>query len=614
METYEEMRTMKKVKVIKRTINKNDKRMNINGKTRVAPYVRVSTDDEEQLNSYESQMKYYTEMIKSKSDWEFVDMYADEGITGTQTKKRDDFKRMIRDALNGKIDLIITKSISRFARNTIDTLKYVRMLKEENVAVYFEKENINTLTMDGELLLTILSSLAQGESESISTNVKMGFKMKMQRGEMIGLGRCLGYNHDKEAKTLTINEKEAEIVRYIFKRYLEGAGGRVIANELTEHPDYYTLTGKKKWNSTTVLRIIENVKYRGDLLLGKYITTDPITHRIIKNMGEEEQYYVENHHEPIISKEDFDNAQEILQKRSKGNKNKTGARTKYSRKYAFSSITTCGLCGSRMERRIWHSGKPWEKAVWMCSNYSLNGKDACPKSKGIHEVLVEEAFIHTFNTLRENDMDIIESFIKSVTETLNSDDNKKAIIRVENKINEINSKISTLVDMRLNNNLDEYTYKAKYEELSSELDSLRKALIELESVNEGENVVKDRIKELQDLMLQENKIMETFNRDIFDKIVDNVILGSDKNGIDNPYTVTFKLKSGLSYFNEIIFNEEETGGKNTYSYSHINTPLVGRMNTLYTFDFTYDFGNDGKFRKTGEIVDNRQSIEVKIAI
>ena len=188
---------------------------------RVAAYCRVSTDSEEQKTSYQSQVLHYKELVESKPEWQLVDIYADEAISGTQTSKRMDFQRMINDAMDGKVDMIITKSISRFARNTLDTLKYVRLLKEKNVAIMFEKENINTLTMNGEMLLVILSSLAQQESESISANTTMGLKMKMKRGEMVGYNGCLGYDYDPETKTISINEEEAEIVRYIFKRYVD---------------------------------------------------------------------------------------------------------------------------------------------------------------------------------------------------------------------------------------------------------------------------------------------------------------------------------------------------------------------------------------------------------
>lgn len=200
---------------------------------RVAAYCRVSTDSDEQMNSYQSQVEHYKNLINQNPEWVFVDIYADAGISGTQSDNRDDFQRMINDATSGLIDIVIAKGISRFARNTVDTLEYVRLLKNYNIAVIFEKENINTLTMNGEMLLTILSSLAQQESESLSANVKMGLKMKMKRGELVGFQGCLGYDYDKETKSIFINEEEAVIVRYIFDRYTSGVGCFVIAKELT---------------------------------------------------------------------------------------------------------------------------------------------------------------------------------------------------------------------------------------------------------------------------------------------------------------------------------------------------------------------------------------------
>ena len=199
---------------------------------KVGAYCRVSTDSEDQLNSYKSQVAYYTDLIHSNPEWEMVDVYADEAITGTMVSKRDDFQRMINDCMTGKINLVITKSISRFARNTLDTLKYVRMLKEKNVAVMFEDEKINTLTMDGELMLVILSSVAQQEVENISANVKKGLKMKMSRGEFCGFSGCLGYDWLPETKSIVVNKKEAEIVKYIFRRYISGIGSDTIAKEL----------------------------------------------------------------------------------------------------------------------------------------------------------------------------------------------------------------------------------------------------------------------------------------------------------------------------------------------------------------------------------------------
>ena len=252
---------MSKVQIIEAQKEKIDRTTGkIINKMRVAAYCRVSTDSEEQMNSYNAQVIHYNDLIKQNKEWDFVDIYADSGISGTQSDNRDEFQRMISDASKGLIDVIITKSISRFARNTMDTLKYVRQLKDENVAIIFEKENINTLTMNGEMLLTILSSLAQQESESLSANTKMGLKMKMKRGEIVGNQRCLGYDYDKETKMIYINEDEAKIVRYIFERYISGTGCFVIAQELTAM-GAATKKGNTQWVDTSVRGIITNEKY-----------------------------------------------------------------------------------------------------------------------------------------------------------------------------------------------------------------------------------------------------------------------------------------------------------------------------------------------------------------
>lgn len=604
----------KKVQVIKATKDIKKPNNTDNKELMVSPYIRVSTDNEEQLGSYDSQIKYYTDLIQKTTGWTLGEIYADEGITGTQTKKRDDFKRMIRDALKGKVDMIITKSISRFARNTEDTLKYVRRLKEINVAVYFEKENINTLTMDGELLLTILSSLAQQESESISANVKMGLKMKMSRGEMVGSQECLGYDYNKETKELTINEKEAEIVRYIFNRYVEGAGGYVISKELTDNPNWYTMRGNKTWDATSVLRIIKNEKYVGDLLQGKTITLDPITHRKIVNMGESEQYLVKNHHEPIISRELFNKAHEILNLRSREVHKTIEKRNKYSRKHAFSSITKCGYCGSRTTRRRWHKGKPYEKFVWQCANYLENKKEACSESKGVDENLLEEAFIKSFNKLQDNDMSVIRKYIESFIEGLKDNDHAKELESVNREIKQLKNKIDKLVDMMLDGIIDRSVYEVKHNELSEELDSYRMARDELENANLGDATINKRVKELQDALKEHNTPMVDFNRSIFDKIIDEVVLGRyDDNGEFNPYTLEFKLKTGIEYIAEILFEDNQTGGKKPYVNCSVNTCSVINKHTILIFDFIYDFGYS-IYRKNSTSPNGKSKVEVIVTI
>ena len=363
---------------------------------RVVAYARVSTDNDEQLNSYESQKKYYKEKIISNDQWSYKGIYADEGISGTQDYKRENFMKMIEDGLENKFDLILTKSISRFARNTLDTLKYVRLLKENNVAIIFEEEGINTLEMSGELLLTILSSVAQQESETISSHVKLGLKMKSQRGELVGFNNCYGYNYDSKTNEMTIIQEEAAIVKLIFKTYLEGHGGDYIAKMLTEMK-VETRRNHGKWSSGTVLGILKNEKYIGDVLQGKTFTTDPISHKRLVNYGESDKYYMKDHHEAIIKREDFDKVQEII-------KNRTGARAtgrrlgNIGRKYTFSGKIKCGFCGNTYVRRAMYS-KVGTTCIWDCLANVKSGKESCKCSKAMRENLIEDVFVDTYHRL-----------------------------------------------------------------------------------------------------------------------------------------------------------------------------------------------------------------------
>lgn len=250
---------------------------------KVCTYARVSTDSEEQLTSYSLQIEHYSEYIKSNPEWEFVGIYADEGISGTQIKNRCEFQRMIDDDLNGKIDIIIAKSISRFARNTVDTLNNVRLLRENNIDVYFEKKNIHTLLLDSEMFLTLYSAFAQAESESLSMNVKLGLKAKMKRGEFVGNVKCYGYDWIKETKELKINEEQAKVVRQIFDWYISGIGSYTIAKKLNEENVKTNRDGK--WTPSSVRQIIRNEKYVGDLINQKTYSISPLTHKKAINFG-----------------------------------------------------------------------------------------------------------------------------------------------------------------------------------------------------------------------------------------------------------------------------------------------------------------------------------------
>lgn len=283
---------------------------------RTAAYARVSTDHEDQQTSYAAQVSYYTSYIQSRSDMEFVSVYTDEGISGTSTAHREGFRRMIDDALAGKIDLIITKSVSRFARNTVDLLTTIRKLKERNVECYFEKENIRTFDSKGELLLTIMASIAQEESRSISENCVWGQRKRFAAGKVtVPFSRFLGYDRGADGN-LVVNREEAELVREIYRLFLEGVSPYAIAKRLTER-GVPTPGGKDRWSKTTVTNILSNEKYKGDALLQKSFTVDYLTKRKKKNEGEVPRYYVEGSHEAIVTEEVFERARAELERRSR---------------------------------------------------------------------------------------------------------------------------------------------------------------------------------------------------------------------------------------------------------------------------------------------------------
>lgn len=540
---------MSKVEVIRANSDlANQKRGKEIKQLRVAAYCRVSTDSEDQLSSYKSQVSYYSDLIQKNVEWVLADIYADEAITGTQITKREDFQRMINDCMNGDIDMVITKSISRFARNTLDTLKYVRMLKERGIAVYFEDEKINTLTMDGELLLVVLSSVAQQEVENISANVKKGLKMKMQRGELVGFQGCLGYDYHKDDQSISVNEKEAEIVRYIFQRYVEGAGGSIISREL-ENLGYKTKRGTPTWAETTVLGIIKNEKYKGDILMGKTFTLDPISKRRLENFGEEDQYYLRNHHEPIVSAEIFDKAQEIRMRRYRGRntvENNGGKREKYSRKYAFSCMIDCGYCESTLTRRRWHSSTKYSKTIWQCVTSTKKGKKFCPDSKGIPEEAIEKAFLESYRIMCNNNKDVLEEFLQRMEETLSSNTVHKEISKTEKEIQVLENRKNKLVDMRLENIIDKETYEDKYNSLMQEINEKVQTREKSLSNLEEEKDIKKRLLAFKKV-LEQNEVIETFDRYVFESVVDKVIVGGvDEDGNKDPAMITFVYKTGLS--------------------------------------------------------------------
>ena len=533
---------MAEVQIIEKVNGRIDRNKGtiINGPIKVAAYARVSTDKEDQKNSYESQLKYYMEKMNANQKWIATQVYADEAISGTQDYKRSDFMRMIHDALNGKFDLLLTKSISRFARNTVDTLSYVRKLKEKNVAILFEEENINTLEMSGELLLTILSSVAQQESETISSHVKLGLKMKMQRGELVGFHGCYGYDYDKLTKTLTVNEEEKKVIQYIFGRYAQGAGTTMIAKELTE-AGIPTRRGNPIWCETVIRKIIKNEKYKGDLLQGKTFTVDPITHRRLENMGEEQKYLIEKNHEAIIDDETWDKVQEILQKRSesynKGTRNGT-----FRRMYAFSGITYCAFCGRLVTRKNWVSSTKNKKA-WYCSTAIKQGRKYCRDSKPIPEKVIEKCFLDTYRVLCTDKATIIRNFMEKAEPILQENNSKEEIEKLNIQEHDLKERLKKLLDLKLNNTITEEAFKEKNHEIERKIRNIQKQIEnKVGTVNKEVNL-KSKMEEIKNL-LKSHDIITEFDREVFDILVDKVIIGEiDDKGNRNPYVISFILKS-----------------------------------------------------------------------
>lgn len=365
----------------------------------MAAYCRVSTDQEEQLSSYENQVSYYTNFISNNPQYELAGIYADEGISGTNTKKRKNFNRMIDDCEAGKIDRIIVKSISRFARNTLDCLNYVRRLKELGIGVTFEKEAIDTLDAKGEVLLTILSSLAQDESRSISENSTWGIRKRFEQGKFsVNTRKFMGYDSD-ESGNLIVNEEQAKIVRMIYEKYLCGRNYFVIARELNEAgiPGW---NGKVNWIASTIETMLHNEKYKGDALLQKTYTVDFLTKKREKNQGQIAQYYVENNHPAIVKPEIWEAVQ--LEEQRRREYMKLHHIKAYSSDLAnnpFASKIICGECGEAFGRKKWRPRPGEYRSVWQCNaRYRVKGVMGCA-NRHIDESTI---FVKAWNSLMEN--------------------------------------------------------------------------------------------------------------------------------------------------------------------------------------------------------------------
>ena len=370
---------------------------------RVAAYCRVSTEEEEQLSSYEAQCEYYTDKIMSNKEWTMAGIFADEGITGTSTKKRTEFLRMIRLCKQKKIDMILTKSIQRFARNTLDCINYTRILRDLGIGVFFEKENLDSLPPESEFMITMYGALAQSESESISGNIRRGRQMHAKVGTLkVPCHRLYGYKKDADGKFYIIPE-QAEVVQEIYERYKDGASLRDLKDWL-EGNHIKTVLGTEEWSVSSIKGILTNEKYCGDVLLQKTFCTDVISKKIVKNVGQMTQYYMPDHHEGIVSREQYNAVKAEMARRSalrSPSKTAVTGRSCYTSKYALSDRLVCGECGTLYRRCTWTSlGRKYP--VWRCMSRLNYGTKYCHDSPTIKEEPLQAAILAAINSAMSN--------------------------------------------------------------------------------------------------------------------------------------------------------------------------------------------------------------------
>jgi site-specific DNA recombinase len=463
---------------------------------RVAPYCRVSTSSEEQLDSYQAQIEYYTEKIAAQQEWTMVDMFADEGKTATSTKKRKDFLRMIKACEKGKVDLVITKSVSRFCRNTLDGLDYVRRLKRMGVGVFFEKENVNTLYMDNEMILTFMMSQAQAESESMSGNIRWGHRKNFKDGKVyFHFAGFLGYR--RGANDLPeIDPEEAEIVRRIFSRYLIGHSVAKIIADL-EIDGIETARGHKKWNDGVIRGMLRNEKYMGDALLQKTYIADLFTRQTKKNTGELPQYYVENSHPAIIDRMTFQRVQEEMARRSSLKKVSAAAKTelaKYSGKYVLTELLSCGNCGSPYRRVTW-TRPEGRKIVWRCINRLENGKKFCKDAPTL-----EESRIHTAVVSAMNEMFSLKSMKAilqdSIRTTLTPKGGETSLAAIDSRLSELREQQYRLLQLAAAVGADSTQYDEELKKVSMEFSALVAKRSELEKNKQDTEQADERVEQL----------------------------------------------------------------------------------------------------------------------
>lgn len=486
-------------------------------KRRVAGYARVSTDSDEQFTSYEAQVDYYTKFIRSKPEWDFVKVYTDEGISGLNTKRRDGFNEMIQDALDGKIDLIVTKSVSRFARNTVDSLSTIRKLKEKGCECFFEKEGIYTFDGKGELLITIMSSLAQEESRSISENITWGQRKSFSDGKVhLPYKRFLGYKKGEDGRPAVV-EEEAAVVRLIYRLFLEGKTQVGICKYL-ESLGIPSPGGKKKWSKTTVTSILTNEKYKGDALLQKTFTVDFLEKKMKPNKGEVPQYYVEGSHAPIVEPDEWDYVQaEFARRKALGNA--------YSGKSVLAAKLVCEDCGSFYGSKVWHSNDKYRRLVWQCNSKFSNEKRC--STPVVETETVQRMFITAYNQLMQNRKRIVEDcelMRKGLTDFAALD------AEVERQVQETEV-VAELVKAAIKDNASttqsQEAYLKKYESLTRRYEIAAQELERLQNERNYRRQQDQEITRFIRTLKKQAEVLDTWDDTIWTLMVEKAIVHRD---------------------------------------------------------------------------------------
>lgn len=482
-------------------------------KLRVAAYARVSSNSDDQLNSYVAQVDYYTRHIASHEDWELADIYADEGISGLVASKRDDFNRLIQDCRDGKLDRILVKSISRFARNTKEYIQYVRELLRLGISIHFEKENIDTGKMTSEQVATIYGAFSQMESTNHADNMRISVRIRMEKGDYISPSTPYGYRLNE--RTLEVIPEEADIVRYIFSAYLKGQGKCDIAKELNELGVPRT-NGREVWHHSTVSYILTNISYTGDMIWQKTFATDDIPFRQLRNNGQKPKYFVENCHEPIISKEDYEQVQTIMRCRRSQTNNGSPSDTSLLTKKVF-----CGNCGTLFRRK-----KNNGKVYWTCRKHDRD-KDNCPISQ-IPEAQITEAILRMYHKLKERYRQILTPLLEQLRALRDSElrSNRK-ITDIDREIAQLTEQNLVLVRLESKGYVDSALYLSQVQEIDHRLKELRgqrRRILELS----GEDGQIKATEAMLDYLEGSSELLEALTEDVFETLVEKVIVISEE--------------------------------------------------------------------------------------